>query len=151
MAVETLEEKKSVTPRRSNKAPSVKASVIAKRVQGQSIAAIARDVGISRPTVYAILDETDIDRMMKDGRLGVMQQVPEALDTLKVRLEKRSESAAIWLLDKCFENQQPTGKHLAGDLTLNQTLNVLLHSEGENPQNLNSPIIKQIESGEKDK
>lgn len=117
-----------VKPRRSNKPPSVKASVVAKRVNGQSISAIARDVGISRPTVYTILDESDIDKVMADGRLGAMKRVPQALDVLDNRLDKNSESAAIWLLDKCFEGKQETGKRMSGDVTLNQTLQVLLGS-----------------------
>lgn len=155
MAVEApAEEKKSTSDiyrKSTRKAPAIKNAVVAKRLAGESNAKISRDLGIAVNTVKSIARLTDVDRMQEDGRIGAMQRIPKALQTLDVRLEKNSESAAIWLLDKCFENQQPTGKHLAGDLTLNQTLNVLLHSEAENPQNLNSPVIKQIESGEKDK
>jgi len=87
--------------------------------------------------------------MMEDGRAGAMNRVPAALKTLDVRLEKNSESAALWLLDKCFDNQQPTGNRLASDVTLNQTLNVLLHSdppaETANPEKLKSSVISEIE------
>lgn len=155
MELETLDVPKkknnSAIRKSSRKPPAVRNEIVARRIAGQTKSQISRDLGVSINTVSSIIELSDVDKLMQDGRLGAMQRVPEALKTLDVRLEKNSESAALWLLDKCFENQQPTGKHLAGDLTLNQTLNVLLHSEGENPQNLNSPVIKQIESREKDK
>ena len=147
---------KTVKPRHSNKAPSVKAQVISKRIQGEPIAKIARDTGISRPTVYTIINEADLDTMFADGRVGVMKRVPQALQTLDVRLDKNSETAALWLLNKCFDNQQPTGNRLASDLTLNQTLNVLLHSdpapaEPAEASKLKSSVISEIEIQPTDK
>jgi hypothetical protein len=55
-----------------------------------------------------------------------MKRVPEALKTLDVRLEKNSESAALWLLDKCFDNNKVQGQRMTSDLTLNQAITVLL-------------------------
>jgi hypothetical protein len=142
----------TVYRRSTRKAPAVKNAVVAKRLAGESTAKISRDLGIAVNTVRNITNLTDVDRMMEDGRAGAMNRVPAALKTLDVRLEKNSESAALWLLDKCFDNQQPTGNRLASDVTLNQTLNELLHSdpassnpaETSNPEKLKSSIINDI-------
>lgn len=58
-----------------------------------------------------------------------MKRIPKALKTLDVRLEKNSENAALWVLDKCFDNNKVTGGRMTGDTVLNQTLNVLLRGE----------------------
>jgi hypothetical protein len=113
----------------TRKAPAIQTQVVARRMAGQPNSKIAKDLGMGVNTVKSIINLTDVDRMMQDGRIGAMERVPQALKTLDVRLEKNSESAAIWLLDKCFENEKPNGKRMSGDVTLNQTLQVLLRSE----------------------
>jgi hypothetical protein len=145
----------AVKPRRSTKPPSVKASVVAKRVGGQTITQIAHDLEISRPTVYAILDESNIDAALEDGRLGAMKRVPQALCVLDNRLDKNSESAALWLLDKCFDGKDLGNKRMVGDVTLNQTLQVLLRSdstpETAKDEKLNSPVINVVANESSDK
>jgi|SRR5580704_3698424 transposase-like protein len=118
----------SVKPRRSNKSPAVKASVVAKRVSGESITQIARDLDITRPTVYAILNETNIDAMLKNQAIESANLIPEALRVARVRLAKDSETMAIETLKNTIWplQEKPHGKQMAGDVTLNQTLNVLL-------------------------
>jgi len=96
--------------RKSRKAPAVKTAVLAKRVQGQSITNIANDLGITRNTTRAIIDESNLDQLMEDGRIQTLNRVPAALKTLDVRLEKNSENAALWLLDKCFDSKQVASK-----------------------------------------
>jgi hypothetical protein len=89
--------------RSSRKAPAIKTSVIVKRLQGQDKTSISRELGIARNTVTAILEENDVERIMQDGQSQTLRRVPAALDVLDVRLEKNSENAALWLLDKCFD------------------------------------------------
>ena len=121
-----MESNSSVFRKSTRKAPAIKNAVTAKRIAGQSNAQISRDLGIAVNTVKSIARLTDVDRMFEDGRLGTLQRIPEALKTLDVRLEKNSENAALWVLDKCFDNNKVTGQHMTGDTVLNQTLNVLL-------------------------
>ena len=130
MEASAIEPKKSTVFHRSTrKAPAIKNAVVAKRLLGESNAKISRDLGIAVNTVKSIANITDVDRMMEDGRSGAMKRIPAALKTLDVRLEKNSESAALWLLDKCFDDNKISGKRMAGDVTLNQTLQVLLRSD----------------------
>jgi hypothetical protein len=133
--------------KRSIKPPAVKNEVVARRSLGQTKTQIARDLGIAVNTVSSIVALSDIDAIMEDGRLGTMKRVPQALKTLDVRLEKNSENAALWLLDKCFEGKDLGSKRMVGDVTLNQTLQVLLRAD-ETPKDekLNSPIINVIET-----
>lgn len=109
---------RATKPRRSNKPPSVKTAVIAKRIEGLPKLQIAKDLEISRPTVDAILAESNLDSLMEDGRIQAFRRIPAALQTLDVRLEKNSESAAIWLLDKCFDNAGKGAKPHDQGLTL---------------------------------
>lgn len=96
--------------RKSRKAPALKTAVTLKRLQGQDKTSISRDLGIARNTVTAILEENDVERIMQDGQIETLRRVPAALRTLDARLEKNSENAALWLLDKCFESSKVQGK-----------------------------------------
>jgi transposase-like protein len=98
--------KKAYKPRTSRKAPAIKRIVLAKRVQGQNITSIANDLGITRNTTRTIIAEANLDQIMQDGQIETLKRVPAALKTLDTRLEKNSENAALWLLDKCFEGKQ---------------------------------------------
>lgn len=136
--METAEQKKSSILRKSSrKSPAIKNEIVARRLMGQNKTQIARDLGIAKNTVSSVIELNDVDRMLEDGRIGTMQRVPEALKTLDVRLEKNSESAALWLLDKCFDNSKVQGNKMSADVVLNQTLNVLLKGNAE-------PVSKEI-------
>lgn len=144
--MEVLEQKKNSALRsRSIKAPAVKTEIIARRVQGQSRTKIAKEMGIAPNTVSSIVALSNIDSMMEDGRLGAMKRLPKALDVLDVRLEKNSESAAIWLLDKCFDESKVQGKKMGSDVTLTQTLNVLLHGSTGETANVSAGEVKVVE------
>jgi hypothetical protein len=99
---------------RSIKPPSVKAAVISSRINGTSKLQISRDLQMSKNTVNRILEEADLDALMEDGRLSTLRRVPAALRTLDARLEKNSENAALWLLDKCFDGKKIAGKQEPG-------------------------------------
>lgn len=106
-----------IKPRLSRKAPAIKTAVTLKRLQGHDKTRISRELGIARNTVTAILEENDVERLMQDGQTEVLRRVPAALDVLDVRLEKNSENAAIWLLDKCFDAKN-SGRKPEPGLTL---------------------------------
>jgi len=143
--------KSTILQRSTRKAPAIKNAVVARRLSGEPISKIAKDVGLAVNTVKSIINLTDVDKMMEDGRAGAMNRIPQALKTLDVRLEKNSESAAIWLLDKCFENQQQTGKKMASDTTLNQTLNILLHGDNSSKEPQNVTITQTLSDTPTDK
>jgi transposase-like protein len=87
-------------PRRSTKPPHVKAQVIAKRyVENKQIAEIARDTGMSRPTVYAILDEANLDGQIETGRKLSAGLIPQAIKVAEIRLAANSENMAIKVLE----------------------------------------------------
>ena len=109
--------KKPYPPRKSRKPQAIKTAVVAKRANGQNKASIARDLQITSNCVTAIIEESDIDRIMQDGQIQTLSRVPAALQVLDVRLEKNSENAAIWLLDKCFDAKNASRKPEPG-LTL---------------------------------
>lgn len=95
--------KKPYPPRKSRKPQAVKTAVIARMAQGENKSSIARDLQITRNCVTAIAEESNIEQVMQDAQLQTLSRVPAALQVLDVRLEKNSENAAIWLLDKCFD------------------------------------------------
>lgn len=113
-----LQPRRAYKPARSRKAPSVKAAVISARVQGISKLQIARDLGMSKNTVNTIIEEANLDQIMEDGRLQTFTRLPAALKTLDARLEKNSENAALWLLDKCFDSSNKGARPHDTGLTL---------------------------------
>jgi hypothetical protein len=140
-------------PRSSRKAPAIKRSVLAKRVQGQNITSIANDLGITRNTTRTIIAEANLDQIMQDGQVETLRRIPAALRTLDVRLEKNSENAAIWLLDKCFDGKKIAGKQEPGLTLAIQNLmgNVMVGSTSELKPAESAPICvnadaeKQVE------
>lgn len=85
--------------RRSSKPPAVKAAVLIKRSQGVTKSQIARDLEITRPTVNAIIEESDLDRQLSSGVLLCSTLIPKAIGVVDQRLEKGSEAAAFRLLE----------------------------------------------------
>jgi len=85
-------------PRKSVKAPAVKTAVLIRRASGISKSQIARDLGITRPTVNRIIEESDLDRQIEAGRQQSATLIPKALRVADMRLEKGSETMAIEVL-----------------------------------------------------
>src|ERR1700681_1555762 len=91
--------KKSTILRASTtKPPAVKNEIVARRMQGQSKAMIARELDVAEHTVTSILPPTDIDAWIQDGRLSVARLIPKSVNVLDQRLDKCSESAATTIL-----------------------------------------------------
>jgi hypothetical protein len=149
--------KKPYPPRRSRKPQAIKTAVVAKRANGQNKSSIARDLQITTNCVTAIIEESDIDRILQDGQIETLRRVPAALKTLDIRLEKNSENAAIWLLDKCFDSKKigrtPDAgltlaiQNLMGNVTVATTSNSVASSAeststSDNPQAIDSTTVK---------
>lgn len=152
---QALEAKKTkYRPAHSIKAPAVKTAVISRRTQGQTKAQIARELGIATNTVNGIIEESGLDKILSDQGLESAKLIPEALRVAHVRLAKDSESMAIKVLENTIWplNDRLTGnKRMAGDVTLNQTLQVLLSNETAKDEKLNSPVLNVIPNTPEDK
>lgn len=132
MELETpdVPEKKTVKRKYNRIPPSVKTEIVARRVQKQQITTIAREMQISRPTVYKVLDETNIDAMLESGRLGIAKLIPKAIDVVDKRLDKGSESAAFGVLNGIGvigkDAVQGKSAHLQADVHLQVAVQTLL-------------------------
>jgi hypothetical protein len=72
---------------KSKKPQAVKNAVLSRYVAGSSKAQIARDLNISEPTVYRILDESEIRQIVEEGHSRAVQLIPKALDAVEGRLD----------------------------------------------------------------
>ncbi len=138
-------------PRRSRKAPSVKAQVVIQRASGLSKSKIAQDLGITRPTVNAILEESNIERILEDGRLQGAKLIPKALKVMEDRLDKGSEPAGMFVLSKTIwnpDNQGHGSGKMTADIHLNQALQILVRpaKQGESSNTTSSKDIQVIDS-----
>jgi transposase-like protein len=80
-------------------APAVKTAVIAKRLNGERKSKIARDLGLSKPTVYKILEESQVDQLTVQAKSILYEALPEAAQTIS-RAVKKSPVHAFELLDR---------------------------------------------------
>ena len=85
-------------PSKSTKPPIVKTNVLTRHIQGASNSLIAEELNISRPTVQRILEESEIDTIVKQGRSRVIQLIPKSIDVVDKRLDRCDGSVAISLL-----------------------------------------------------
>lgn len=74
--------------RKSRKAPSVKAAVITRRVNGESKLEIAKDLGITRNTVTTILEESNVEQYLNEHRANAIELIPLAHNAVKTKLIK---------------------------------------------------------------
>ncbi len=72
---------------KSRKPQIVKNAVLSRYVAGSSKAQIARDLSIAEPTVYRILDESEIRQIVEEGHSRAVQLIPKALDAVEGRLD----------------------------------------------------------------
>jgi hypothetical protein len=84
---------------RSRKPPAIKTAVLTRYSQGQDKASIGRDLGITRNTVRAIVNESDLDLHLSVNQTVSLELIPEAIRVAKVRLSKDSENMAIKVLE----------------------------------------------------
>jgi len=86
-------------------------------------------------TVKAILEESNVDKLVESGRVQVCNLIPESIRVVKHRLEKNSETAAFKVLEGIgvlgtgkLARQQDAGltlaiQNLMGNVTVNQPQN----------------------------
>jgi len=84
---------------RSRKPQAVKNAVLSGYVAGSSKAQIARDLNISEPTVYRILDESEIRQIVEEGHSRAVQLIPKALDAVEGRLDHGDGRIGISVLN----------------------------------------------------
>jgi hypothetical protein len=83
---------------KSRKPQAVKNAVLSRYVAGNSKAQIARDLNISEPTVYRILDESEIRQIVEEGHSRAVQLIPKALDAVEGRLDRGDGRIGISVL-----------------------------------------------------
>jgi len=71
---------------KSKKPQAVKNAVLSRYVAGASKAQITRDLNISEPTVYRILDESEIRQIVEEVHSRAVQLIPKALDAVEGHL-----------------------------------------------------------------
>jgi Helix-turn-helix domain of resolvase len=84
---------------KSKKPQAVKNAVMSRYVAGSSKAQIARDLNISEPTVYRILDESEIRQIVEEGHSRAVQLIPKALDAVEGRLDRGDGRIGISVLN----------------------------------------------------
>ena len=84
---------------RSTKAPAIIGAVLEKRVHGASKAAIARDLKLSHNTVDKILEQTEIDARIAEGRSKALGLIPNAIEGAKLAMAKGDGSTSIRFLE----------------------------------------------------
>jgi hypothetical protein len=86
-------------PRRSVKAPGIKAEVIRRRINNDSKRNIAKELGITRNTVTTILEEGHVEQALSTGIQLTAGLIPKAIGVISKRLDMNSENAAVKLLE----------------------------------------------------
>ena len=122
---------KSGKRNRSTLAPVIQGAVLAKRANGANKAQIARDLKISHNTVDKILDETEFDAQIAEGRSKAVGLIPEALGGLKVAFAKGDGATSCRFLEGMnvlgVQNDRP-GKP-DSDIHLMQSIQMLIRPE----------------------
>jgi hypothetical protein len=116
-------------PRRSIKAPLLKATVIAKRSTGSSKSQIAKDLSISRNTVTSILDEGDFEQQIASGRISCISLIGKGAQAIEKSFDKGDGSLAL----RMFEGLGILGDGAHGrapeSLHLTQAVNIMFKAK----------------------
>lgn len=81
----------------SRKPTAVKTAVIAKTVAGKTKTQIAKELGVTRNTVRRILNESEIDQILGEGKSAIMQLVPHAAKRYGQKVKRSPEEAKDFL------------------------------------------------------
>lgn len=73
---------------KSKIAPSKKIAILAKRAAGESKASISRDLHVAHNTVTKVLNETDFEQAVSEGRFGCVKLIPRAINGLGMAMDK---------------------------------------------------------------
>jgi len=94
---------------RTTKAPAIVGAVLAKRANGANKAQIARDLKMSTNTVNKILDESEFDVQIAEGRRACVGLIPKAVTAVNTQLSRGDGTLGLKLL----ENLQVIGESAA--------------------------------------
>lgn len=83
----------------SRKNPAVKTRVITQYAQGKDKTSIAKELGITRNTVRAILKESDVDLHLSTGTHLCVALIPKSVQAIEKSLDKGDGSLGIRLLE----------------------------------------------------
>jgi len=116
-----------VKPPVSNKPPAVKAAVIARRTAGHGITQIAKDLRVSRPTVYKILAESQIDDQLTNWNERAKCVVPLAFDAVEHQLkDKQDGNLGIRYLEDMGVIGANAAQHRAPDAGIVNAIQMLI-------------------------
>lgn len=85
--------------RRTNKPASVQADVVARTLAGHSKRKISRDLGISHVTIATILSDSDLTRLIDEGKRSVHALIPKAVRAFDRQLDKDNAQVATRVLE----------------------------------------------------
>jgi hypothetical protein len=133
-----------VKPRRSNKAPAVKAAVLISRANGKAKREISRDLGISRPTVDVIIKEADLDRTLASGKLSCATLIPKAIDAIEKTLVKGDgELGRKFLNDMGVIGENAKNSPGPEQIHLSQAINIMFKQQSPQTQaDTTQPVIE---------
>lgn len=84
--------------RRSTKPTTVQNAVIAKYAAGEPKLQIAKDLQMARGTIDSILNASEIEQHLLEGRSDCIRMIPRSVRVMSDRLAKGSETAALAIL-----------------------------------------------------
>jgi hypothetical protein len=148
--------RKAYLSKSSRKPPAIQSEVVLRRAAGQTKTQIANDLDIGRNTVSSIVELSDIDHMIEDGRVGACKRIPKSLTVIDHHLERNSLTAALAILNPLVLSKEAAPRDSAiGSIHLQQTIQMLLHPETK-PTDLqnalpDTTLTQQVQSPEQDK
>lgn len=92
--------KQPVLRKSTRKSPAVQTAIIAKRVQGASVAQIARDLDISRNTVTSIVELSTVEQQIEQYRKDAVALAPLAIKAVSNQIESGDGDLGLRLLDR---------------------------------------------------
>ena len=119
-----------VRPEWPKSAKHVHDAIIARRANGQRITQIAKDLQISRTTVYKVLAESKVDEDMKSFRPRAIELIPKAFCAIEKTLDKGDgELGRKFLNDMGVIGEGVQGVGRPEALHLSQAINIMFKAK----------------------
>ena len=137
--------------KKSLKAPAVQAEVVARRAMGQQKSEIQKALGIGKHTVSSIIEQTEIDRILEDGRIGAARRIPKSLTVIDHHLERNSLTAALAILNPLVLSKDAAPRDPSiGNMHISQTIQMLLHPDKPAAAQSETTITGQVQPTQQD-
>ena len=142
-----LQPRRAYKPAKSRKAPAIQAAILAKRAIGTSKRQIAKEMQVSPNTVTSIIELSDFDAKLTDGRTLCAELIPASVRVVKHRLAQNSENAAFKLLEGIGVLGKDAKPVRAPDTSLMVNIQQLMGNVQVNaqPATPNTSIVKELE------